>query len=154
MSSRSYFYEQSQEAFAFAKRHRLQLSILLLDIDYFKKVNDTYGHAMGDMVLQRFAAIIKDNLRQNDLFGRIGGEEFCICINNISSKHATDLGNKLRISVEEMKIVVGDITLKITTSIGVSQMKKDDKNIEDTIKRADIALYKAKNHGRNKVVFV
>lgn len=154
ISSRSYFYEQSQEAFAFAKRHKLQLSILLLDIDYFKKVNDTYGHAMGDMVLQKFAAIIKDNLRQNDLFGRIGGEEFCICINNISSKHATDLGNKLRISVEEMKIVVGDITLKITTSIGVSQMKKDDKNIEDTIKRADIALYKAKNHGRNKVVFV
>jgi diguanylate cyclase (GGDEF)-like protein len=152
VSSRLYFYEQSQSAFEFARRANMPLSVLLFDIDKFKSVNDTYGHDGGDEVLKKFAMKIKENLRQSDIFGRLGGEEFCICINNIDIKGAVALANKLRIVIERTNCDVETRVINITTSIGVAQMNSSDTNIDDIIKRADIALYQAKNRGRNQVV--
>lgn len=152
VSSRLYFYEQAQSAFEFARRAKMPLSVLLFDIDKFKEVNDTYGHDGGDEVLKKFAIKIKENLRQSDIFGRLGGEEFCICINNIDVKGAVALANKLRIVVERSSCEVNGRVVNITTSIGVAQMSSDDHNIDNIIKRADIALYQAKNKGRNQVV--
>jgi diguanylate cyclase (GGDEF)-like protein len=152
VSSRLYFYEQSQSAFEFARRANMPLSILLFDIDKFKTINDTYGHDSGDEVLKKFASKIKENLRQSDIFGRLGGEEFCICINNIDIKGAVALANKLRIVIERTNCDVESRVINITTSIGVAQMNSGDDNIDDIIKRADIALYQAKTKGRNQVV--
>lgn len=152
VSSRLYFYEQAQSAFEFARRAKMPLSVLLFDIDKFKNVNDTYGHDGGDEVLKNFAHKVKENLRQSDIFGRLGGEEFCICINNIDVKGAVALANKLRIVVERSSCEVNGRVVNITTSIGVAQMSSDDHNIDNIIKRADIALYQAKNKGRNQVV--
>lgn len=152
VSSRLYFYEQSQSAFEFARRAKMPLSVLLFDIDKFKEVNDTYGHDGGDEVLKKFAIKIKENLRQSDIFGRLGGEEFCICINNIDIKGAVALANKLRIVIERTNCDIESRVIHITTSIGVAQMDSGDSNIDDIIKRADIALYQAKSRGRNQVV--
>lgn len=152
ISSRLYFYEQAQSAFEFARRSKMPLCVLLFDIDKFKNVNDTYGHDSGDEVLKNFAHKVKENLRQSDIFGRLGGEEFCICINNIDIKGAVALANKLRIVIERSSCEVNGRVVNITTSIGVAQMHSDDHNIDNIIKRADIALYQAKNRGRNQVV--
>ena len=152
ISSRLYFYEESQSAFDFAKRNKMPLSIILFDIDKFKDVNDTYGHDAGDEILKKFTSKIKDNLRQSDIFGRLGGEEFCICMINTDFKGTVALANKLRIIIERNNCEVGSGIIHVTTSIGVATVNKNDTKIDDTIKRADMALYQAKSKGRNQVV--
>ncbi|QOG12944.1 diguanylate cyclase [Arcobacter sp. FWKO B] len=152
VSSRMFFYEQSQKEFEFARRNKMPLSVILFDIDKFKVVNDTYGHDVGDIILKKFTAKIQENLRQSDLFGRLGGEEFCICVKNTDINGTVTLANKLRIIIERSSCDVEIHTINITTSIGVAQANESDTNIDDVIKRADIALYQAKNKGRNQVV--
>jgi polar amino acid transport system substrate-binding protein len=152
ISSRLYFYEESQSAFDFAKRNKMPLSIILFDIDKFKDVNDTYGHDAGDEILKKFTSKIKDNLRQSDIFGRLGGEEFCICMLNTDFKGTVTLANKLRIIIERNSCEVNSRVIHITTSIGVAMINENDTKIDDTIKRADVALYNAKHKGRNQVV--
>jgi diguanylate cyclase (GGDEF)-like protein/PAS domain S-box-containing protein len=131
-----------------AKRHDEELSLMIIDIDYFKQVNDTYGHLVGDMVLSQLSKIISDNLRTSDIFGRYGGEEFLIICPKTSKDNAFILAEKLRMIVKDFEF--DEIGHK-TVSIGISDLQKDD-TMGSLFKKADEALYEAKNGGRNKSV--
>ena len=123
------------------------MSIILLDIDFFKRINDTYGHNIGDQVLIQVSHVLLKTLRSIDIVCRWGGEEFVVLLPAASVQNAVYLSEKLRVYIEELEI---DIVGKITASFGVSQVREDD-DIEDAIARADKALYIAKNSGKNRV---
>jgi len=131
-----------------ANQHQLlTLSLMFLDIDHFKQVNDRYGHNMGDEVLVFFARLLEQNIRELDILARWGGEEFILVCPNTDIVSAATLAEKLRSAVEKAS---GPSGISITVSIGVSEMRKESQ--EEFIGRADRALYQAKNSGRNKVV--
>ena len=128
------------------QRHERDLSLIILDIDYFKQVNDTYGHLVGDEVLKDMASIISKNLRASDVFGRYGGEEFLVICTQTNEDNAFNLAEKLRKIIEEYKFnQVGTKTI----SLGISSFKRND-TMEQLFKKADEALYCAKEKGRNR----
>lgn len=131
-----------------SKRYGDPLSLLVMDIDYFKKVNDTYGHVFGDRVLAEIARIVRDNIRRSDIFGRIGGEEFAVILPKTSSDGAILMAERIRKIVSEHLFVHA---VRVTISIGITQMEIED-TPESFIMRADEALYEAKRGGRNRVV--
>jgi len=133
-----------------ARKERLgqDFSVLIFDIDYFKKINDTYGHALGDYVLQAFSRLIMENIRLVDKFGRWGGEEFLLLLDATGEHEAMRIGQKLNSLVALSSF--GNIS--ITVSVGVTEYRSNDTK-EQCLNRADIALYAAKNLGRNRVVF-
>ncbi|MCV6608864.1 MAG: GGDEF domain-containing protein [Campylobacterales bacterium] len=137
-----------------AIRHKHNVGILMIDMDYFKKVNDNYGHDIGDLVLKELSFILREGVRESDLVVRYGGEEFIIILNNIDSEdNMIAVAEKLRIAVEDKIINIGnEKTLKKTISLGASYFPKDTTSIWEAIKFADVALYQAKHTGRNKVV--
>ncbi len=150
--NRRHFLQLASFYFHSAKRHRLPLYILSLDIDFFKHVNDTYGHHVGDDVLKLFCTTVTKSLRKDDLFGRIGGEEFSICVQNTPLEGILILAEKIRASVEESVYKKGhDLLIRITVSIGISGITPSDETIFDIMKRSDDALYIAKESGRNQV---
>lgn len=150
--NRRHFLQLASFYFHSAKRHRLPLYILSLDIDFFKHVNDTYGHHIGDEVLKLLCATVTKSLRKDDLFGRIGGEEFSICVQNTPLEGILILAEKIRASVEESAYKKGhDLLIRITVSIGISGITPSDETIFDIMKRSDDALYLAKASGRNQV---
>ncbi|GLS26076.1 GGDEF domain-containing protein [Marinibactrum halimedae] len=126
---------------------------LMLDIDNFKSINDQYGHAVGDVVLQTFAATLSKNIRSSDVFGRIGGEEFLLIAPDTDLTEGVGFAEKLRQVIETMKISAVDVELKISTSIGVSllDVNNEDDSLEDLMLSADQSLYRAKHLGRNRV---
>lgn len=132
------------------KRYLEPFAILLLDIDYFKHVNDNYGHDIGDETLIHLTDIVGHILRKNDVFARWGGEEFIALVVNSDAENAKKLAERIRV-----KIATSDFNKvgHITVSIGVTSALKED-DIMSLVKRADDALYKAKNSGRNRVVFI
>jgi diguanylate cyclase (GGDEF)-like protein len=127
------------------------VSLLMLDIDFFKKVNDTYGHPVGDVVLRQFAAVLRTTLRRADLPARVGGEEFAVVLVQ-SEPEAAGVAEKLRAAVEAEAFGEQGDSFRITASIGCVQWKESLGSAEALIKAADDALYEAKNTGRNKVV--
>ena len=134
-------------------RKKEKLSLLFLDIDFFKKVNDTYGHNKGDIVLKGLAEIFIDTVRVFDVVSRNGGEEFSILLLDCSSSHAIEIAERLRKKVEAHKFNISDkINLSITISIGVSTYPDTTNRVDDLLEHADQALYEAKRTGRNKVV--
>ena len=135
-----------------SKRYKHTFSLLMLDIDHFKKVNDSYGHDVGDVVLQEYVKICQSLLRSSDSFARLGGEEFAILMPETSQKDALIYAQRVLETISTQEIVVDDKVLKITTSIGVAQFSiEDDITPFQTLKNADKALYKAKESGRNRV---
>lgn len=129
------------------------LSLLYLDIDFFKKINDTYGHAEGDIVLKEFGTILKDTCRNEDLIFRNGGEEFSVLLPNCASKEALQVAERIKVAVENHSFrLTDDNEIGITVSIGVSSYPDTIKNIDALLEDADNALYIAKRSGRNKVV--
>jgi len=150
--SRGYFLSLAEQLFNLAKRNHSQLQILSLDIDHFKNVNDTYGHHVGDIILKLFCNHVKGVLRKSDIFGRIGGEEFMICLQNTTSKGAQVFAEKIlqEIRAISYKHETGDI-IQFTVSIGISEYNEDE-SLELLIRKSDEALYKAKNSGRDRVV--
>jgi len=145
--NREKFNEIMQNEYNKANRYQRPLSIAILDIDYFKLVNDTYGHLAGDKVLKELANFCKKNIRKTDTFARWGGEEFVILMSETNAKEAKEMCEKLRVGIENLKI---DDLPNITVSFGVAQMLENDTQ-EDFFKRADEALYAAKKSGRNRV---
>ncbi|RMD46004.1 MAG: GGDEF domain-containing protein, partial [Aquificota bacterium] len=126
-------------------------SIIFVDVDNFKKVNDTYGHLAGDIVLKEIASIFKFYLRANTVVGRIGGEEFCILLPGVEIEDARNIAERLRKIIENREIKLEDGTvLKVTASFGITQVKIGD-TLKTILERADKALYKAKKTGKNKV---
>ncbi|MBF0572229.1 MAG: GGDEF domain-containing protein [Desulfamplus sp.] len=135
-------------------RYQTIFSILVLDIDFFKKVNDTYGHAIGDKCLQEITKRTAPVLRKNDMFARYGGEEFVVVMPETPGDGAVVVAEKIRTSIEKIEFIYKSDTIKMTVSIGVSQVRNGDKSHETVFERADAALYRAKSEGRNRVVMV
>lgn len=150
--NRQYFMDRIKQEVKRSYRYGTHVSLLMLDIDYFKKVNDTYGHQAGDSVLAGVAGLIKDGLRDTDLFARYGGEEFCLLAMAMDQAGAELLAERLRKKVESAEFVPGGNKLKVTVSIGVSAWVPEIKeNFEELVRRADSALYSAKQEGRNRI---
>lgn len=134
------------------RKYNIPLTILMMDLDHFKLVNDTYGHQTGSHVLKEIGAIIRNNLRKIDVSARYGGEEFLSYLVEQPKNIAMHAADRLRDMIENAVIMYKDNFVNITISIGVSQFPVDGTNIDDLVARADEALYRAKNNGRNLVV--
>ena len=149
--NRRHFAELAQMDIERARRFNEKSYIILIDIDHFKNVNDTYGHLVGDNVLIEAAKRMKEIIRPYDLLARFGGEEFIIYMPNSSKEGATAAAERLRLRINDHPFKQTDTVLKISASFGVAELGGD--GIERTIKKADDALYRAKEEGRNKIVF-
>lgn len=145
------FDEVSQKDFEAARLTGSNIALLVLDIDYFKKVNDTYGHGIGDNILVAYTNHIKNVLRENDIFARIGGEEFAILLFKTDIKEGLIIAEKICKEVEKVSVRFEDTQVRITTSIGISDFQNNDRTFYTLFNRADQALYKAKEQGRNQV---
>lgn len=150
--NRRAFMERAEEVFARVHRHGHQAAIVILDIDHFKHINDGFGHDVGDKVLIRLAEILNASLRRTgDLAARLGGEEFVLLLPDVRPEGAVMLSERLRAIFEETKIATHAGEQQFTASFGVAAMDRRDDSVEHTLKRADQALYLAKNNGRNQV---
>lgn len=153
--NRAEFMELAQEEFTESKRYNEELSLLMIDIDHFKIINDTFGHAAGDEVIRKLGNIIRDNFRKTDIIGRLGGDEFAVFLKGASIEEAKKSAEKLLKTVEETEIIYEEEKINITISIGAATTSDTtDNDIENVLKLADDALYKAKAKGRNRIVIL
>ncbi len=154
LCNRRYFTHVSKNVLALARRDRSDLSLIMLDIDKFKRINDVYGHKMGDDVLVAFAAILMKMIRKSDYACRFGGEEFIVMLPETPLKGAIEIAEKIRKSIEKLSLKTEDRqNVMITVSLGVASVDLlNDHHIELAIQRADKALYQAKREGRNQVI--
>jgi diguanylate cyclase (GGDEF)-like protein len=150
--SRRAFRDAAQRDFALARRHKQELSCIRIDIDNFKHVNDTYGHATGDIVLQGIVHICRRNLRASDYVGRLGGEEFGVILPQTSARSALQVAERLRKGIERENFVTPFGALKVTASLGVAPCDKTVSDVGALLRRVDVALYGAKSTGRNRCV--
>jgi diguanylate cyclase (GGDEF)-like protein len=155
--NRRFLDQRLEEELLRARRHRLDLTLLMVDLDHFKRVNDTHGHPIGDRVLQHVARLLKGGLRQTDVLARFGGEEFVILLPHTPEPDAAQLAERLRAVVEETPLPLpsqGDHggLLRMTASIGSACLQPGDRDAGTLLARADKALYLAKQGGRNRVV--
>ena len=152
--NRRFFAEEAARAIALTLRNNSKFSIITMDIDKFKNINDSYGHAVGDRVINTVAKKLKELVRKSDIPARFGGEEFVLLLYDISAQNAMKVAENMRKTIEDLEIKVEENSIKFTVSFGVAQFDtfKDNNNIEHTITRADKALYQAKDNGRNNVV--
>jgi len=148
------FMKLGQKELSRAKKHNEQLSLLMMDLDSFKTINDTFGHAAGDEVIRKLGNIITTSFRKTDFAGRLGGDEFVVLLKNTSLTEAKRIAEKFRETVFKTKVFYKNQEISFTVSIGVAAMLDIDNNdnIEDILKQADEALYQAKAQGRNCVV--
>lgn len=152
--NRRRFYELGGSEFANAKKSGDLFGLLMVDIDFFKRINDKYGHDIGDQVILHFAQSCKQYFRSKDIICRFGGEEFIILLPMITEDGIIKVAERMRKSINETEVVISDgRTVRYTISIGVAIFRVSDERIEEIVKRADNALYKAKRKGRNQVVF-
>jgi len=149
--SRAYSLERFKEELERSLRFKLKFSILMADIDHFKKFNDRYGHLVGDVILKEIVKMIKENLRHVDLVGRYGGEEFLILLPETNKENALVAAERIRRKVQVSPILAYDETIRVTLSIGVSSFPDDGQDQRDLLDKADWALYRSKNTGRNRV---
>lgn len=152
--NRRMFNEISKRYFQTAQKDNFNLTLLVLDLDHFKKVNDTYGHQAGDQVLKRFVETLESILNKSDIFARIGGEEFAILLSQINSDDAYILAERIRKEIENDFITFEGEDIFVTTSIGISENRETDTSFENIFSRADMALYQAKDDGRNRTCYI
>ncbi|GEM_PF-3046771 len=150
--NRRYFMERAQNEFDRSCRYGSPLSIIMMDIDHFKKVNDTYGHLVGDKVLQRIAEICHKKIRLVDFIARYGGEEFAILLPETSQKNAQMVAQRLRKMIARTSTYVGKKRIRVTVSLGVAELTEGVTQLDTLLSHADTALYHAKTLGRNRVV--
>ncbi|MCP4716281.1 MAG: diguanylate cyclase [Deltaproteobacteria bacterium] len=152
INNRRHFLEHAEQELRRSQRYKRELSVLMLDIDHFKQINDTHGHAAGDQTLKALAETCLNTLRINDIFGRIGGEEFAALLPETSGPSAMIAAERIRTALEKTAVPCSSTSISFTVSIGVTTLEHTDKNIETIIKRADSALYTAKENGRNQSI--
>jgi diguanylate cyclase (GGDEF)-like protein len=151
--NKKYFVDQLAIELAYAKRHGTPLSLVIFDLDHFKRINDTYGHVAGDMVLIQLSDLVQGMLRQEDVFARYGGEEFVIILRGINLGDAGVLAERVRRAIEEKPFMAAGATrLPVTISAGVAAHADDIADSMGLVEAADTALYAAKQGGRNKVL--
>ncbi len=146
--NRHYLLETANQRVARSMRNNQPCSVLMMDIDHFKVINDTHGHAAGDSVLKGFASMLKQESRQEDIVARFGGEEFVIFLDECGLTTAAKIAERIRQRIEELK----PSGINVTVSIGAAQLKIGKEGFTDLVKRADDAMYKAKDSGRNQVI--
>ncbi|MBV7511935.1 sensor domain-containing diguanylate cyclase [Pseudomonas sp. PDM25] len=151
-SNRRHFFECAHREFEQARHQRTPLAFLLLDIDDFKVINDTYGHQEGDNVLQRIAECGRATLRRGDVFGRVGGEEFAAVFPGCAPDMAMQVAERLQREIQRLSFSHGDQTFGITVSQGLTSLTAEDESIDSLFARADAAMYKAKHQGKNRIV--
>jgi diguanylate cyclase (GGDEF)-like protein/PAS domain S-box-containing protein len=149
--NRGYFTRNGEKELQRIARYGRPASLLLFDLDHFKSVNDTYGHAAGDIVLKYFTRCAAAQLRDSDILGRIGGEEFAVLLVETDIPGARQLAERIRQEVSEMKILSDNITINITVSVGCTSFSGPKDSLSKMLKRADAQLYRAKRNGRNRV---
>jgi diguanylate cyclase (GGDEF)-like protein len=151
--NRGHFLELAEKELARVRRYGGALSIAMIDLDHFKQVNDTYGHATGDQVLKAFATVGQRVLRESDLLGRMGGEEFAILFPETSAQQAFDVADRLREAVAATDIPsLQGASIRITVSIGIASMIDAKTSVDQLLNLADGALYQAKSEGRNRTL--
>ncbi len=153
LDNRRAFFDYGHRAFLQARRYAHPLSVIMMDVDHFKKINDNYGHWVGDQVLQALAEPLQTLVRGIDIVARTGGEEFAFILPETGLDEAARLAERLRAAVENIQVAVKDLdkVIRITASLGVAACGKSDENLEEVLTRADDALYVAKKKGRNQV---
>ena len=151
-SNRRHFFECANREFEQARLQGKPLAFLLLDIDNFKVINDTYGHPEGDKVLQRIAESGRTALRRGDLFGRIGGEEFAAVFPGCAPDMAMQVAERLQREIQRLSFSHDDQTFGITVSQGLTSLTPEDENLDSLFARADAAMYQAKRQGKNRII--
>jgi diguanylate cyclase (GGDEF)-like protein len=146
-----YFSSRLPEELQRARRYRHQLSLIMLDIDHFKKFNDTYGHQAGNVALQHLVRILQDTVRETDMVARYGGEEFALVLPETTKRLAAELANRVRANVEANPVPLAGSQHRITVSLGLATFPRDVNNSQSLIECADKALYQSKQGGRNRV---
>ncbi len=152
LNNRGHFMEQAEKELSRSQRYEKDMAIFMMDIDFFKKINDSHGHKVGDIVLRKLADVCRHTLREVDIIGRIGGEEFAILLPETNHAEALEVAERLRQAVADSAVPMKDgLPVQYTVSIGVSSVASADDNIDMLLSRADKALYQAKLSGRNRV---
>jgi diguanylate cyclase (GGDEF)-like protein len=150
--NRRYWQERFDEVYKLEKRREQAVSAIMLDIDHFKKVNDTYGHQAGDKVIQSLAKVIQQSIRETDIAGRYGGEEFAIVLVGADADKAFIVAERMRLRAEANAVQHEDQTINFTISVGIAGFDKKHKSPMAWLEKADQALYEAKESGRNRVI--
>lgn len=152
LRNRRSFFDMADEQIGLHKRYKDDLSVMMIDIDHFKSINDTHGHDTGDQVLMRVAEILQSMVREVDIVARLGGEEFAILMPDTKRLGSAVLAERTRKAVEDATLTVDGKTIRITASIGVASIKGEDvENMSDFLQIADKRLYLAKQNGRNRI---
>lgn len=149
--NRRYFFERAEQEFTRARRFKHPLSVIMLDIDHFKSINDTYGHLVGDQVLKRVAELVHENQRANDLAGRYGGEEFALLLVETGAQAAQKIAQRLRALIAKTPFASDKGPITVQASLGVATLNNHTPDLYQLLDRADKALYAAKEAGRNQV---
>lgn len=149
--NRRYFNELTQKELTRSRRHGLRFAVLMLDVDHFKRINDTFGHQVGDLAIKAVAEVCNKALRPHDILARYGGEEFILTLPHTDEEGARVVAERIRQAVEQVELAAETGPVRFTVSVGVSIYKKD-LPLERIVGRADEALYRAKQAGRNRVV--
>jgi methyl-accepting chemotaxis protein len=150
--NRRAFFIEVEKYYDYSNFNDIKLGIMMLDIDFFKQVNDRYGHDAGDEVLKQLSSFIKNSLRDNDLFGRLGGEEFGICILNSDRNKLLRIATKIKNEVQNYAIFYNNVEIQCTISIGCYELNTKKEDYKEGFSKADKALYKAKKEGRNRAI--
>ncbi len=150
--NKKYLIDAIAKEFAYAARHKVPLTLAMIDVDHFKRINDTYGHQCGDYVLQRLGKIMSDAVRAEDILARYGGEEFAVVLRECQEDQAVLFGERLRRIVEGAEFIYNGQRIRVTISVGLATLREGEfVSPDDLIAAADKYLYKAKQNGRNKV---
>lgn len=149
--NRRRFFEQATIEMARARRYGRALSVVMLDADHFKKINDRYGHMAGDTVLKCLAEICVLSIRPSDFIGRLGGEEFAVCLPETDGDAAYNVAERIRAAIAEASVDADGATISFTVSLGVAEIGAADQDVTSVLSRADEALYRAKSLGRNRI---
>lgn len=152
LANRRQIFETGAMEITRAQRYERPLSLMVLDIDFFKKVNDTFGHHAGDEVLKAVAASLVQAVRGTDTVGRMGGEEFAVLLPETSVAQAREVGQRILAQIRQLAVAVPPHQIKVTISIGLTQLAAGDAGLVAVLQRADAALYKAKQTGRDRLI--
>lgn len=152
LNNRRAFFEFGKQVQLQSIRSAESFALIMLDIDHFKKINDSYGHDIGDIALKELAKTLTSNSRGTDIVGRLGGEEFAIILPNTDQNEAQNLAERIRLAISDIHIVEGEADFKFTSSFGIALSHHPSRKVADILKQADAALYQAKAEGRNRVV--
>jgi diguanylate cyclase (GGDEF)-like protein len=152
--NRRYLVERLASEFAYARRHKTHLAVIIFDLDLFKRVNDTHGHLAGDDVLRDVAALVQRLVRAEDVFARFGGEEFVLLVRGIEHVNVGRFAERVRSAVERLEVAFEELVLRVTVSLGyasINELPEDHRDADGMLGLADERLYKAKTGGRNRV---